>query len=118
MEKPNETSLTVAKRARRHSKEEIAARMAEYRASGLTAEAFAAQTGLQPATLRTWQYRLQREQAPPSSSQAFARVQVRASRARTLTVRWPQGVEVEVAVDLDEAGVVRVVRDLLAPCWR
>jgi hypothetical protein len=37
---------------------------------------------------------------------------------RAVTVRWPQGVEVEVAVDLDGSGVVRLVRELLAPCLR
>jgi hypothetical protein len=36
----------------------------------------------------------------------------------TVTMLGPQGMEVEVAVDLDEAGVVHVVRDLLAPCRR
>ena len=79
---------------------------------------FSALAGLRPATLLSWHY-LQRRQAKPRPGSQFARVvQVPAARAGTVTVRWPQGVEVEVAVELDEAGVARVVRDLLAPCWR
>ncbi len=117
MDKITPTALTVTKRARRHSKAEVAERLAEYRASGLTAEEFAARAGLRPATLLSWRARARRQAAPPAGS-AFARVRVPAARAGTVTVRWPQGVEVEVAVDLDEAGVVRAVRDLLAPCWR
>ena len=114
MEKTKEATLPVTRRARRHTKAEIAARLAEYRASGLSVEAFAARAGLRPATLLSWHYR-QRRQAEPRAGSAFARVQVQAARAGTLTVRWPQGMEVEVAVDLDEAGGVRVVRDLVAP---
>jgi len=117
MDKTTPTALTVTKRARRHSKAEIAARLAEYRASGLTAEEFATRAGLRPATVLSWDYR-QRRQAAPRPGSAFARVQVPTARAGTVTVRWPQGVEVEVAVGLDEAAVVRVVRDLVAPCWR
>jgi transcriptional regulator with XRE-family HTH domain len=117
MDKITPTALAVTQRARRHSKAEIAERLAEYRASGLTAEEFATRAGLRPATLLSWQARARRQTAP-SAGGAFARVQVAAARAGTLTVRWPQGVEVAVAVDLDEAAVVRVVRDLLAPCWR
>jgi len=117
MDKPKQTALTVTRRARRHTEAEIAALLAEYRASGLTAAEFSARAGLRPATLLSWHYRLRRQEEPRPGS-PFARVQVPAARAGTLTVRWPQGVEVEVAVDLDEAGVVRVVRDLLAPCWR
>jgi hypothetical protein len=33
-----------------------------------------------------------------------------------ITVRWPQGLE--LAVELDAAGVERFVRVLLAPWWR
>lgn len=116
MDKTKQKALTVTGRGRRHTREEIRARLAEYRASGLTAEEFAARSGMRPATLRNWHYRQQRQDRRPGSR--FARVQMPTVRAGTLTVRWPQGVEVEVAVDLDEAGVIRVVRDLLGPCSR
>jgi len=35
-----------------------------------------------------------------------------------VTVRWPQGIEVEIAVELDASGVGRLVRELLTPCLR
>ena len=111
MEKTKEATLPVTRRARRHTKAEIAARLAEYRASGLSVEAFAARAGLRPATLLSWHYR-QRRQAEPRAGSAFARVQVQAARAGTLTVRWPQGMEVEVEVDLDEAGIDDMIENL------
>jgi hypothetical protein len=117
MDKTKQTALTVRRRARRHTQVEIAARLAEYRASGLTAAEFAARSGMRPATLLNWHYG-QRRKSEPRPGSGFARVQVQSARAGTLTVRWPQGVEAAVAVDLDAAGVVRIVRDLLAPCWR
>ena len=36
----------------------------------------------------------------------------------TVTVRWPQGMEVAIAVPLDESGALRLVREILAPCLR
>ena len=35
-----------------------------------------------------------------------------------VTVRWPQGLEVEIAAELDRAAVERLVQTLLAPCLR
>ena len=111
------TAVTVTKRGRRHTPEEIAARLAEYRASGLTREEFAARAGLRPATLQNWHYR-PRPPAGRPQGPAFVRVPVPAARPGTLTVRWPEGPAVELAVALDEAGIVRVVRGLLTltPC--
>ena len=41
------------------------------------------------------------------------------TKSRSLvTVRWPQGIVVEIAVDLDGDGVKRLVHELLAPCLR
>jgi hypothetical protein len=90
----------------------------DYRASGLTQERFAAERRLNVATLRNWIYK------PALADQGtggFVPVQIvgpRSARARGVTVRWPHGVEVELAIDLDGGGVVRLLRDLLGPCSR
>jgi len=71
-------------------------------------------------TLRNWIYKPARGAANPSGG--FVPVQIVGPRSigsrGAVTVRWPQGVEVELAVDLDGSGVMRLVRELLAPCLR
>lgn len=105
---------------RRHTRTEIEAILAQYRASGLAQAEFATQAGLAPWTLRNWQSQLRHERPvrPRSGVQSFASVQLRPARAGTITLRWPQGVAVEIAVALDEASLVRLVQDLVAPCSR
>ena len=104
---------------RRWTSTERARWVREYRASGLSQEQFAEQRQLNVGTLRGWIYK---RAAVDADAGGFASVQVvggPAPRARgSVTVRWPHGVEVEVAVDLDEAGIMRVVRELVAPCSR
>ena len=82
-----------------------------YRASGLTQEQFAAQSGIKLGTRRTW---IDKGRTPVVADRGrFAPVRiVDGSRPATnsrgsVTVRWPQGIEVEIAVDLDRAGVTR-----------
>jgi hypothetical protein len=95
----------------------------KYRASGQTQESFAARMGINVGTLRGWIYK----QRPPATADhgPLAPVRIvddaRAAKITTrgaITVRWPQGIEVEVAVELDNAGALRLVRELLAPCLR
>ena len=107
-------------RSRRHTRVEIEAILARYRASGLAQAEFAAQAGLAPWTLRNWQSQLRhkRSAGPGTGEPSFASVQLRPVLAGTITVRWPQGVVVEIAVPLDETSVVRLVQDLVAPCSR
>ena len=91
----------------------------DFRRSGLTQARFAATHGVSIGTLRNWIYK-----PAEAGDQAggFAPVQIvgrRPPESRSaITMRWPQGVEVEVAVDLDGSGLVRLVRELLAPCLR
>lgn len=96
----------------------------EYRTSGLTQAEFARQAGINLGTLRGWIY-----QRPVPGGEApgpFAPVRlVGDGRVRSdpparggVTVRWPQGIEVEMAVALDGAGIGRLIRTLLGPCLR
>jgi len=91
----------------------------DFRASGLTQVRFAAEHGVSIGTLRNWIYK---PASADDQSGGFAPVQIVGARPigsrNAITVRWPQGVEVELAVDLDGSGVVRLVRELLAPCLR
>lgn len=95
----------------------------EYRSSGLTQEQFAAKVKIKVGTLRTWIYK--KTAARRDEAGGFAPVRLIADKANaapkarsTVTVRWPQGIEVELAVDLDGTGVERLVRELLSPCLR
>lgn len=122
MDKPRGGETRARRRGRgRRSWAERAQLLGEYRASGLTQEQFAAQAGLKIGTLRAWIYKKR-----PAVSRAgghFAPVRIVDALPVTrspgaVTVRWPQGIEVEIAVDLDGPGVGRLVRKLLAPCLR
>lgn len=107
----------------RRSRAERGKVLREYRASGQTQEAFAARMGINVGTLRGWIYK----QRPPATADRGSMAPVRIvddarptklTRRGAVTVRWPQGIEVEIAVDLDDIGTVRLVRELLAPCLR
>ena len=119
MDKTNAEKITEPSRHRRHTRAEIEQIVAHYRASGLTQAEFAVQAGLRPWSLRNWLSQQRRKAAPRASGAAhFASVQLRPAPVGTITVRWPQGVQVEVAVSLDPAGVVQLVRELVMPCSR
>jgi len=96
--------------------------LSAYRASGLTQEQFAARAGIKIGTLRAWIYRPQARAAVERGHFAPVRIveaaPAVAKSSGTITVRWPQGMAVEIAVPLDESGVGRLVRELVAPCLR
>ena len=106
---------------RRWTPGERAQVLSAYRASGKTQEEFAAQTGLSVGTLRGWPY-----MRPPAGGERGHLAPVRiveggrpvTEKHGAVTVRWPQGIEVEIAVDLDGAGALQLVRELLGPCLR
>ena len=108
---------------RRWSRTEREQLVRDFRASGLTQVRFAAEHRIKVGTLRNWIYQPAgvgarcRDQAG-----GFAPVRIVGSRSlgsrSTVTVRWPQGVEIELAVELEGSGVVRLVRELVAPCLR
>jgi len=112
MEKSKETEGR-----RRWSPAERAQWVREYRASGLSQEQFAAQAQLSVGTLRGWIYP---RAVAESGIGRFAAGQIVGGRGEScrglVTVRWPHGVEVELAVNLDEAGTLRLVQNLVAPC--
>jgi len=93
-----------------------------YRASGLTQEQFAARAGIKLGTLRAWIYKPRaRAETEPGHFAPVRIVEAAPAVAKssgTITVRWPQGMTVEIAVPLDEIGVGRLVRELVAPCLR
>lgn len=107
-------------RGRRWTSSERTQWVREYHASGLTQERFAAERQLNLGTLRGWIYKGTRESEAGVGT--FASVQVvgggRQQGGGAVTVRWPTGMEVEVAATLDEGGVMRLVRELVAPCLR
>jgi hypothetical protein len=95
----------------------------EYRASGLTQEKFAGQAGIRIGTLRAWIYKQPTAEGDAAGGFAPVRIVDRSGPGTgttrgAVTVRWPQGIEVEIAVDLGGAGVERLVRELLTPCLR
>lgn len=107
----------------RQSVAERAHWLSEYRASGLTQERFAARAGIKVGTLRAWIYKRRRPVDDQRGHFAPVRIVGGAGPSPTptrgaVTVRWPQGIEVEIAVELDGAGVGRLVRELLKPCLR
>jgi len=118
-----EISEQRRRRARVHCSAERTRVVDAYRTSGLTQEQFAAKAGVNVGTLRGWIYK----KTAPLRGKALGFVPVRiiadkasaATKSRSaITVRWPQGIEVELAVDLDGSGALRLVRELLSPCLR
>ena len=92
-----------------------------YRTSGQTQAGFAKVYGINVATLRGWIYHWRAaDHAEPGRIEPVRIVGggfSGATMARAaITVRWPQGIE--FAVELDAAGVERLVRELLVPCLR
>jgi len=93
----------------------------EYHNSGLTQEQFAAQAGLKIGTLRAWIYKKRPVASRPGGHFAPVRLVDTLPVAKspgTVTVRWPQGLEVEIAVRWDDTGALRLIRELVAPCLR
>lgn len=120
--KSKRTKATVPDRCEPRSPRERAQLLGEYRASGLTQERFAARAGLKIGTLRAWIYKKRPAVRPAGGHFAPVRIvdgplPVTKSPG-TITVRWSQGVAVEFVVPLDDTGVRRLVRELVAPCLR
>jgi hypothetical protein len=119
--KSKRAKATIAVIREPRSAAERAQLVGEYRASGLTQERFAARAGLKIGTLRAWIYK--RRPAVSRAGGHFAPVRIVdalpvAKSSGTITVRWPHGPEVEIAVPLDESGALRLVRELVTPCLR
>jgi hypothetical protein len=105
------------KPGRRRSPAQIAALLAEYRESGLTQRAYAARAGVSLSSLVRW---LHRRDATAEAPAGFAAVQLRpeASGGSGVTIRWAEGVEVELPLSLGEATLRRWLGRFLAPCSR
>ena len=115
-------AVTVGRRGRGHrSRRERIQWVSEYRASGLTQEQFARRAGLKVGTLRAWIYKMRTPDHAPLGGFAPVRIvdEVRPVKSRgSVTVRWPQGIEVEIAMELDGRSVGRLVRELVQSCLR
>lgn len=118
--KAGETELK-GKRGRHRTRGEREELVEAYRTSGQTQTGFAKVRGIKVATLRAWIY--QRRAANHAEPGRIEPVRIvggslaGGTLARAaITVRWPQGIE--LAVELDAAGVERLGRELLAPCLR
>ncbi len=106
------TKLT---KRRRWTAEEVAPLVAEYRCGKLTQEEYAEQIGVKVGTLRHWLYR--RRSVPPG----FAAVRLAPHQPEpgaAITIRWPQGIELELPLALGEAALRPWLRELLGPCLR
>ncbi len=118
MEKPRSRKPRGARRSRAERVKVLSA----YRASGLTQAQFARRAGINLGTLRGWIYK--QSALGRDAPGGFAPVRIvggtraNAPTRGAVTVRWPQGLEVEIAVELDRAGVEQLVRTLVAPCLR
>jgi transposase-like protein len=87
-------------RQQRSSRTEREQLLKDFRANGLTQVRFAAEHGVKVTALRSWIYKAA---GADDQSRGFAPVQIVGARPigsrDAITVRWPQGVEVELAVD-------------------
>ncbi len=109
------------KRGRQRTRSEREQMVEAYYASGQTQAVFAHERGIKLTTLRTWIYRRRAEDSAGPGRIEPVRIVGDGFSGGTMarsaiTVRWPQGIE--LAVELDAAGVERWVRELLAPCLR
>ena len=110
------------KSARERKREEREQWVEAYRTSAQTQAEFAKEHGINLATLQGWIYKKWAvNHGRPGRIEPVRIVGgglAGATRARgaAITVRWPQGIE--LAAELDAAGVERLVRELLAPCLR
>jgi transposase-like protein len=119
--KSQRTKATTPGRRSRRSAGEREQLVGEYQNSGLTQEQFAVRAGLKIGTLRAWIYKKRPPLRPAGGHFAPVRLVDALPVTKspgTVTVRWPQGMEVEIAVPLDESGARRLVRELVAPCLR
>lgn len=119
--KSKRTKATTPVIGEPRSATERAQLLGEYRASGLTQEQFAARAGLKIGTLRAWIYKKRPAVSPAGGHFAPVRIvdaPLVTKSPGTVTVRWPQGVEVELAMELDGVSARQWVRELLAPCLR
>src|SRR5665213_342453 len=105
------------KNRRRRSRSEIAALVAGYSASGLTQRAYAARAGVGLSSLVRW---LHRHEAGATAPAKFAAVQLRPepTSGPGVTIRWPEGMEVELPLSLGEVTLRRWLSRFLAPCSR
>ena len=102
---------------RRRSPAQIAALLTGYRESGLTQRAYAVQVGVSLSSLGRW---LHAGGAAADGPTEFASVQLRSEPAAGpgVTIRWPEGTELELPLSLGEATLRRWLSRFLVPCSR
>jgi hypothetical protein len=109
------TKIPEEKR-RRRSQAQVAALVSDLRRSGLDHAAYAQKVGMKLGTLRSMMYR----QRPERTRAGFAAVQLTdtAPSGAVVTIRWPQGVAVDLPLALGEANLRSWLGEWLAPCLR
>ena len=120
MKKSSSGETRPRRRGRRHRlRREREQLLRVYRASGGTQEQFAQRAGIKVGPLRAWIYKMRTPASDEGGGFAPVRIVngVRPIKSRgSVTVRWSQGMEVEIAVKLDGVGIERLVRELVKPC--
>ena len=115
-----EDKSSGGKRQRR-SRLECEKLVKEYKESGLTAGQYAAKAGVHIGTLRRW-LGARKDQRVKKRGSQFAAVRVSAERgggrAGTVTLRCRQGIEVEIATELEGDEVRSLMSELLSVCLR
>lgn len=102
---------------KRRTRQECEKLLKEYKESGLTQGQYAAREGIHIGTLRRW-LAGRKDQAMKKPCSHFAAVRLSGGRAGSVTLRWPQGVELEIATQLEGSEVTGLVRELLNLCLR
>lgn len=102
---------------RRRTWQECEKLVQEYKESGLTQGRFAARAGVHIGTLRRWLTQ-KKERLGDKGSGQFTAVRLSGGKAGSVTLRLPQGIEVEIASELEGAEVASLVRELLHSCLR
>ena len=110
--KGRETAESKIRRKRR-TRQECEKLVKEYKGSGLTQGQYAAREGIHIGTLRRWL-----SGRKDKASSQFAQVRLNGARAGSVTLRWPQGIELEIATQLEGSEVTSLVRELVSSCLR
>jgi transcriptional regulator with XRE-family HTH domain len=93
----------------RTSRQEWGKRVRQWRASGLSARAFAEQTGINVGTLRHWAWQLAHERREPEDRPAFVEVIAQRSADAGIEIAVRDGIRICVPGGFDEATLRRVV---------
>ena len=103
----------------RTGRDEWRKRIERWRASGLSAEAFAAELGTKPATLKFWKYRIETEargatagrtqRRKAAGSASFVEVRAAVSTAASFVLELSSSRRLQIPTGFDEVALVRLL---------